>query len=282
MKTILLPFHGEPADEPTLALGAVVAQRFAGYVEGVLCMQRPTAWVGEQYIKLPPESLAELTKEWRRTADKARERFIQSAEAKGLAFREGMACEGQPTAGWHEAEGREDQVIADYARVFDITVVGRRAGGAGVNWEATTTSALFESGRPVLVSPEQPMDRFGDAIVVAWNGSTETARTIGLGMPLLSQARQVVVLTVEGWMVPPHTGKRVAEHLQCHGIDAKAHVVAPQGRSNGQAILDACLELGADLVMKGAYTHHRFAQLIFGGATQHIMNHATLPVFMAH
>ena len=147
---------------------------------------------------------------------------------------------------------------------------------------AAATSALFESGRPVLISPDNAVEQLGDVVAIAWNGSTETARTIGLGMPLLTQARKVVVLTVEGWMVPPHTGKRVADHLQCHGIDATATVVAPQGRSNGQAVLEAAIDFGADLLVKGAYTHHRLTQLIFGGATQHILKHATLPVLMAH
>jgi hypothetical protein len=41
-------------------------------------------------------------------------------------------------------------------------------------------------------------------------------------------------------------------------------------------------ELGADLLVKGAYTQSRLRQMIFGGPTQHILEHAELPVLMAH
>jgi nucleotide-binding universal stress UspA family protein len=101
-------------------------------------------------------------------------------------------------------------------------------------------------------------------------------------MPILERAKRVVVLTVEGWMVAPHTGRPVAEHLQRHGIDATAHIAHPHGRANGETILAECAEIGADLLFKGAYTHARFTQLMFGGATREILSDARLPVLMAH
>ena len=56
----------------------------------------------------------------------------------------------------------------------------------------------------------------------------------------------------------------------------------PEGRSTGQAILAEAQRDGVDLVIKGAYTHSRLRQMIFGGATTHLINETTLPVFMAH
>ena len=50
----------------------------------------------------------------------------------------------------------------------------------------------------------------------------------------------------------------------------------------GEVILDHAKSLGSDLLVKGAYTQSRFRQMIFGGATRHILANATLPVLMAH
>ncbi|MFZ0488312.1 MAG: universal stress protein, partial [Arenicellales bacterium] len=122
----------------------------------------------------------------------------------------------------------------------------------------------------------------GETVVVAWNGSTETARTISFGMPFLSGAKKVVVLTVEGGTVPGPGPDQVAEHLVRNGIKAEAKTVQTQGRSVGEAILAECHEVGADLLLKGAFTHSRLRQLIFGGATSHILANADLPVLMAH
>ena len=39
---------------------------------------------------------------------------------------------------------------------------------------------------------------------------------------------------------------------------------------------------GADLLLKGAYIHSRGRQMIFGGATRAILDHADLPGLFAH
>jgi nucleotide-binding universal stress UspA family protein len=54
------------------------------------------------------------------------------------------------------------------------------------------------------------------------------------------------------------------------------------GRSTGEAILAAAQSLGCNLLIKGAYTQSRLRQMIFGGATQHIMANATMPVLLAN
>ena len=282
MKTMLVPFQGDPADELALAQATRLARRSEGHVEGLFCLQNPTAWIGEHYSTVPPLSLSALTKDWRDAADRIRRRFLERAEELGLQQRELGAIGTGPGVSWHEEEGREDRVVAEYGRLCDVTVVARRQLQGGPDWQSTASAALFESGRPLLVAPPIIPETIGTTILIAWNGSTETARTIGLGMSFLERARRVVVLTVEGWLVPSHTGKRVAEHLMRHGLDAIAHVAKPEGRTNGETILRECAELGADMLFKGAYTNYRFAQLIFGGATQHVLTEARLPVFLAH
>ena len=58
--------------------------------------------------------------------------------------------------------------------------------------------------------------------------------------------------------------------------------VSPEGRSTGEAILAQAAARQCDLLIKGAYTQSRLRQMIFGGATRHILAHASLPVLMAH
>jgi nucleotide-binding universal stress UspA family protein len=101
-------------------------------------------------------------------------------------------------------------------------------------------------------------------------------------MPLLRGADKVTVLTVEGGMTPGPTGDEVALHLVRNGVPATAVTVAPAGRTTGEAILDHAQLWDCDLVVKGAYAQSRLRQMIFGGATRHILAYATLPVLMAH
>ena len=83
----------------------------------------------------------------------------------------------RPRAGWSEVEGLEGQVIGEYSRLFDLIVIGRSTKFYAGDWNIVCEAAMFESGRPVLVSSVQDNGpTLGTNIVIAWNGSTETAR----------------------------------------------------------------------------------------------------------
>lgn len=140
---------------------------------------------------------------------------------KGLATGE-LETEAQgPIAGWREMEGREAQVVAEYGRLFDLVVVGRTGGEPAGRWQETCEAALFETGRPVLLAAANTSSSLGENIVVAWNGSTETARTVALAMPMLKAASRVIVMSVEGGMMPGPSGREMARHLARSGIAAE-------------------------------------------------------------
>src|SRR5262249_31044727 len=146
----------------------------------------------------------------------------------------------------------------------------------------TLEAALFESGRPVLIAPPSPRPQIGSNVLIAWNGSTEQARTTAFALPILKQAGRVVVLTVEGGAaVPGPTGEQLCRYLQLNGVPAKPLTVGLHGRLTGEAVLEHANALGCDLLIKGAYTQSRLRQFIFGGTTRYILNNAMLPVLMA-
>jgi nucleotide-binding universal stress UspA family protein len=281
MKTILLPFHDDEIDQSVLETALRVAEQFTGYIEGLFVWQPPQIIAGAgEGITLYGDYITQIAAEGRQLAQQARERFNTLMQARGIPLQTG--AEPGLSAGWYEGEGLEDRVVGDYGRVFDLLVVGRCGKPASGDWTATCEAALFESGRPIILAPPQAPQTLGERILIAWNGSTETARTIALSMPFLQQAHEVLVLTVEGETVPGPSGEQMAVCLQRNGIPAQARIVHPHDRPIGQTALDEADTFAADLLIKGAYTQSRLRQMIFGGATRHIMNHAQLPVLMAH
>jgi nucleotide-binding universal stress UspA family protein len=187
-----------------------------------------------------------------------------------------------PSFGWLDEAPNGDGFVGSYGRVFDVTVVGRPDPNRNSPRMSTLEAALFDSGRPILIAPPTPPPRLGDVVVIAWNGSTETARTVAFALPLLEQAERVVVLTVEGWMVPGPSGEQLARYLRANGIAAEPLGVPAGRRNNGETVLANAAALGCDLLVKGAYTQSRLRQMIFGGATAHILARAEMPVLMAH
>jgi nucleotide-binding universal stress UspA family protein len=177
----------------------------------------------------------------------------------------------------------DDQFVGSYGRIFDVTVLGRPGRDPKGSRMATLEAALFESGRPVLIAPPSPRTQMGTNVLIAWNCSTEQARTVAFAMPILKRASRVVVLMVEGGAaVPGPTGQQLCQYLKLSEVPAKPLTVGLNGRLTGEAVLEHANALGCDLLIKGAYTQGRLRQLVFGGTTRYILNNATLPVFMAH
>jgi nucleotide-binding universal stress UspA family protein len=185
--------------------------------------------------------------------------------------------------GWLDDAPEGEGFVGSHGRVFDVIVMSRsEANSIGLHDKAIE-SGLFDSGRPILIAAPTPPPQVGTNVLVAWNCSTEQARATALAMPLLRKAERVTVLHVEGGSaVPGPSAAQAMQYLQRNGIKAAPMTVGLEGRTTGEAILATAQSLGCDLLIKGAYTQSRLRQMIFGGATRHILAHAALPVLMAN
>jgi len=284
MKTILVPLEESEAVTSILTTAWLAATRFGSLIEGLYIRRAlPGVVVADigGYAAATPDLMQSFEEEdWRRDK-RVRSIFESFMGDKGVPLDAGPAGES-PTAAWTEIAEPGDIAVGMYARVFDLTVVGRPIAGASAPAMSTLETILFDSGRPILIAPPKAPASLAETVVVSWNRSTETARTLAAAMPFLAQAGRVVVLAVEGVSVPGPSAADAARYLKRNGIAAEAREISSDGRGGGEAILAEAANLGADLLIKGAYTHSRLRQLIFGGATSHILSQAELPVFMAH
>ncbi len=277
MKTILVPTAQHDLMPSVLETALLVAGAFESVVEGFAL--RPSF---AEYI--PVDMVTGLT--WvgdegddGATIQRARELFVRFMQERSVP----PAANRGPGWRWAADAPAGDGHVGSQGRIFDLIVLGRPGRDRHSPSMATLEAALFESGRPILIAPPEPPRTIGRRIMIAWNGSTETARATAFAMPFLTRAEAVTVLTAEGGTVPGPTGEELARSLQAHGIPAEARTV-PGGhiRGGGEAILAQATAFDADLLIKGAYTQSRIRQMIFGGATSHILAEARLPVFMAH
>ena len=277
MKNILVPIEKNDAVTSMLETALRFSGIFGGTVEGVALRLPQISVVGPDpvvTVTFPraEQEDAEILSGARRTFDA----FFATDAAKSILDGERLRYR------WRPIDPVDDATLGSIARVYDITVVGRPQGGTAGPRRTTLEAALFESGRPLLIAPPVVAPTLGERIVISWNCSTESARTVAYAMPLLAKAREVTVLTVEGSTVSGPSGKELADCLAGNGIGAREVTAQLNGRKQGAAILEEAQRLGADLLIKGAYTQSRLRQMIFGGATSEILAQSELPVFMAH
>lgn len=278
MKTILVPVELNDLIGSTLQTAAALGGAFESYLEGFALSPALSPFLaadamGATIIYDPEFKRDDGTS---REAKRVFEEAMRAHEIPARTAATKAACYS-----WNETP-QGDHFLASHGRLFDVTVVGRPGTKEGQPRIGTLEAALFDSGRPVLIAPPRPLSTLGQTAAIAWNGSTETARTISFAMPLLHRASRVVLLTVEGSGVPGPSGEEVAAYLGHRGIVCEAQSIKPGARSAGEAFLDRAAELDSDLLVKGAFTQSRLRQMIFGGATRKIIAEAELPVFMAH
>ena len=240
---------------------------------------------GSRLVGLEPPSYGVMSMAW---ADAGMGAPIGGGLAEDAEERQRVAAVKQAfdsraaglTSEWRAADDSGPTAIGIIGRAYDLIVMPQ-PGALPKMPESVFETALFDSGRPVLVVPPRFSGLVGKKILFAWNGSTESARAISLAMPVMSRAEAIDVLSVDGAMVPGPSSAEIADSLRSHGLNVTSQHVKPGTRSAGQTIVDTAIAGGCDLIVKGAYTQSRLRQMIFGGATSHILAKATIPVLMA-
>jgi len=280
----LLTVVGDGNAGPVLDTALMAAERFNSHIVGLhsLTTEYAVVFGGEMGFSISSEVDRTLEREGHERRDQARRLFRDFMDAKGVPVGPVPTGHNGPSASWREEDGRQNAVVGMIGRVYDLIVVEQPEKLASIA-EATLEDALFESGRPVLMVPKRSLPTLGEVVAIAWNGSTETAVTVAMGMPFLKQARKVVVVAVGSQHMPEPgpEGEELARALEQHGMDVSLRIAYGRQKAQGESFLKEAAAAGADLLLKGAYTQSRIRQMIFGGGTRHIIMESKLPVLMA-
>jgi nucleotide-binding universal stress UspA family protein len=174
-----------------------------------------------------------------------------------------------------------------HSHYADLVVLSQAATEAD---EQSQSDALPEeivlgAGRPTLVVPRAgTFKHVGSNVLIAWSRTRESARAVHDALPILKLAASVTVMEVNPTLSGPRhvAGADIAAHLARHGVKADVSSIAAADIEVGDAILSRAADLGADLLVMGAYGHSRFREVVLGGVTRHILANMTVPVLMSH
>lgn len=282
IRKIIVPVDSSPCGRSALSTAFAVAEAFGAHVDAVHARTDPVdalPVVGEGVSGTLVEDLIELTeKQAAARAKAAQQAFEEMRAAAGIAM-SSQRGDAEASASFRELVGREGDTVVRLGRLADLIVVGRGNGADAAAAAVTCGIALMQSGRPVLMAGRTIPTFTGD-MVIAWNASMESARALSAAMPFLSHATRVIALTADDNSERGLAAATdVTEYLDWHSIKSEPRVVTPSP-SVGEALLSAAA--GADLLVVGGYSHSRWRELILGGVTQHLLEHATVPLLMTH
>jgi nucleotide-binding universal stress UspA family protein len=276
--TLLLHLDDDTRAAIRLDEAMKLARRFNSRLIGVSC-HRPAPWIGvagSEFMGADP-----MTGELERAARAASTReaaFLRQCDVGGLASFEVATSDDEPARAIGERGfcadlillGQADPADAGHARQRDIV-----------------DRVMEQTAAPVLVLPYA--GRFatlGETVLIAWSNSREAARAVADAMPLLKQARAVHLVQFdpsvgESGRIDASRLEVVTRWLAAHGVQVQARV-AFRRSDTGNALLSHAADVGADLLVMGAWSHSRHVERVLGGATRTVLDSMTVPVLMSH
>lgn len=286
LKTILVPLGGTDNDPVALNAALSVARDFDAHVEALFVRLDPRDAVPMLGEGMSGAMVDEIMRAAETEANThllaARRHFDEAIQAAGIELRDAPTTVEEPSARWREIVGRTDEVVPAEARLADLLVFAHTDPDQDAQGYATMETALMTGGRPLMLVPKVVPAEIGRTVALAWNGTIEAARAVSGALPFIRSADRVLVLTAETSVTQAAAGRRIAEYLAWQGINPELTIVKPGSEPVGQAVTEKAAELGADLLVMGGYGHSRMREMILGGVTRYVLNHAGLPVLMAH
>ena len=251
-------------NEARLEIGGQLAERFGAKVIGITAAEfSPPLYFtsGEQAQKLVDQG---------RAAIKNRAAEVESE------FRAAMQNRVTELE-WRCAEDFPARYIVQQARASDIIVVGEAGRGtiADPFVQVSPSDLVMQAGRPLLVVPDACNWLDLRSVLIAWKDTAEARRAVADALPLLRKATDVTVVEiVEEQANRPAALSRVkyvAAWLSRHGVSASGQVPEECGEAGG-LLERIASEVGAGVVVAGAYGHSRLREWILGGVTRRLVN----------
>jgi nucleotide-binding universal stress UspA family protein len=290
IKRILLPLPGSANFAAEIDLALTVAKAIGAHVEALFIAQPPPSprgafSVGDIYSRQGSAALAPLSpfaEERERQACEAHKQFVQECASNGIPLLEDNKELDPPSASWREREGAYVDVASQRAAAFDLIIAASATATEALRDIAE--QSLLQSRRPVLLAPSRLDTKLTDSAMIAWDESPECWHAVTAAIPLLKLAQSVRLVSVDKKEANRRTSQVDAlDYLRCHGLTATAQVVPPDLRSVGDALLATAADQDTGLLVMGAYSHNRLREMLLGGVTRHILQHASSrPILLAH
>ncbi|MEZ5709531.1 MAG: universal stress protein [Blastomonas sp.] len=270
MKSILVYADHGPATESRLQAGLDLARARNGHL--TVIQVTPLASLitidpmGASYV--PGGAIEQIRADQAALHDRLRERLEQEDVSWNI-----IGYDGDPT-----------EAVLSASRLADVIIVSLGSGGRKDRPHPLLDigELAIHAGCPVLAIPAEASGfNVGGTAMIAWDGSAESAHALRAAAPLLTMADNVHVVTIEE-KPSAFPSTEAGEYLSRHGVNCEL-VSRGRGVATIEEELDAvATELGAELLVMGAYGHSRLRETLLGGVTRYFTEDSTIPLLLAH
>lgn len=287
LKTVLAPVLGNDADAAILNAALAVATPHGAHVFVAHIHRDPRdVLVPQVGMGMSASMIESLVQQAESYANDARAASLAAydkwREANKLVSVEKPADADGVTVSFETLVGEPSLQVAERARMVDVVCVISPSDRESSDAMAVAEAAMLQSGKATMVVPHDAEVPVVKTIAIGWNASKEAAAAVAHAMPLLETADKVMVMSGVDSELTKEKLDLFVDSLRWHGVKAEAKTFdATSGSISGRLQAEA-REVGAQLLVLGAYSHSRFRESIFGGVTDDILTETRIPVLMAH
>ncbi len=286
---ILVCANGPGVLESRLRIARRVADTFGSHIEVIFFReaQNPAAVpvMGAAFNDSPQHDLARSV--WDKETDQmdrakdAYDQWIASNDAASGT----MASADTRTATWSEVMGSAADLLPSRARACDLIVAGGPGEDASLSTLDDEISAisLLSSGRMTFLAPRPGHVRRDilRSVLIAWDDSAAVSRTMAQAMPLIAAAGEVRLFIGETSPERVTPCNDILSYLRRKGVHPMIVRSVPALQTVRETLVQQARELGASLIIMGAYKHSRTREILLGGTTRYVIQHAGCAVLMA-
>jgi nucleotide-binding universal stress UspA family protein len=273
--TVMVSLALDQSNEARLQVAGELAERFEAAIVGVAAAQ----FAPPLYFADGAEAQALID-----DGEATVKRRLAGLEAQ---FRAATKSRGGH-AEWRSAMDFPARFVLAQARCADILVSGGQSPAFSDAFAlASPRDLVMQAGRPLLVVPDGRNWLDLRSVLVAWKDTPEARRAVADALPMLRKARDVTIVEIperDDDRLAVTTGVTdVAAWLARHGVTATARISEAAPNETAAAQLEKVAgDVGAGLIVAGAYGHSRFRELILGGVTQYLVTQSARSVLLSH
>jgi nucleotide-binding universal stress UspA family protein len=270
----IITYNDDEADAAGRLHAAIALARHFDAHLVVLALAYEPDFFPASYGEIPAAAIAE----WH---EKANLRARELAERTNASLRE-AAVKGEAKPLVSSASGlarlfRSEAFFADLALVSGAD--GRDDAGAVLDM---VEDAVFHADATTLICPKSVSRAPGNTVLIAWNGGREAMRAVRRAMPFLRRASRIEIAMVDPEASDGAPGGDLALFLSRHGLSVDVTSLTGGGERASAVLRRRILDLGADLLVMGAYGHSRLREIVLGGVTRDFLRDPPVATLMAH
>lgn len=268
---LMVHFDDTPAAHARTRLAVDLAARFGAALIGI---------TGYSYV---PSFLAGGSAAKAAQPDSDYQEMLGALTDFGAKFRD-LAKHARKVE-WRGKLESADDLVPREARAADLIILGGAQDPADLFYSLHPDVVILRAGRPVLLVPAEISGLEARRVVVAWKDSRESRRAVRDALPFLTQAHDVVIVTICEHGNEAEARKSIddlAVYLQRHKVNVAAKACLHTTQPVAGELVRFAKNENSDLIVTGAYGRSRLGEWALGGVTHDLLWDSPLCCLLSH